>query len=256
MTVESGREPRGATTLRDVLERRLRERRRPRPGDQFYLHLADLRVALAETLAPARGEWLDFGSGTAPYRDLMPEARLFTADLAGGEAFEVDYELGPNGECPCADESFDGVLSTQVIEHAPDAAAHLADAFRVLRPGGRLVLSTHGIWEEHGGLDFWRWTAAGLASAASDAGFQVDRVRKLTCGDRAAIMFLRRVFATTPPPARGIVGALLWALRTLDARFAALDRYADRHLSTPPRAADDAVLYIAILLEAHRPDSP
>lgn len=38
-------------------------------------------------------------------------------------------------------ESFDGVVSMDVIEHVPDYERALSEAFRVLRPGGRLVLS-------------------------------------------------------------------------------------------------------------------
>jgi ubiquinone/menaquinone biosynthesis C-methylase UbiE len=43
---------------------------------------------------------------------------------------------------PFADGEFDLVLSTQVIEHVPDADAAVAELARVLRPGGTLVLST------------------------------------------------------------------------------------------------------------------
>jgi arsenite methyltransferase len=40
---------------------------------------------------------------------------------------------------PAADESFDAALCVQVLEYVPDVAAALAEARRVLRPGGRLV---------------------------------------------------------------------------------------------------------------------
>ena len=60
----------------------------------------------------------------------------------------------PNGECNAssvrfedmtcltfASESFDGVITMDVIEHIPDYAMALREAYRVLRPGGQLVLS-------------------------------------------------------------------------------------------------------------------
>lgn len=43
---------------------------------------------------------------------------------------------------PFGDAEFDAVVSMQVIEHLWDQAAHIAECARVLRPGGRLVLST------------------------------------------------------------------------------------------------------------------
>jgi SAM-dependent methyltransferase len=42
---------------------------------------------------------------------------------------------------PLADAAFDGVLSHNVLEVLPDPAALVAEAARVLRPGGRLVLA-------------------------------------------------------------------------------------------------------------------
>jgi SAM-dependent methyltransferase len=43
---------------------------------------------------------------------------------------------------PFDDASFEVVLCTQVIEHVLDAAAGVAELARVLKPGGRLVIST------------------------------------------------------------------------------------------------------------------
>lgn len=43
---------------------------------------------------------------------------------------------------PFPDQSFDVVLSFQVIEHVTDEAKYLSEAWRVLRPGGRFVVAT------------------------------------------------------------------------------------------------------------------
>ncbi len=43
---------------------------------------------------------------------------------------------------PLPDASLDLVVSFETVEHVPDAAAAIAEFARVLRPGGRLVLST------------------------------------------------------------------------------------------------------------------
>ena len=244
----------GDDGLDAVLAHRLRERANPQIGDEAFVHLADLRDALTCALMDACGVWLDFGSGTAPYRDLLPNARLVTADLPGAEAFPVEYELSMSGSCPCMSESFDGVLSTQVLEHVEDPRAYLHEAFRVLRSGGRLVLSTHGVWEDHGGTDLWRWTADGLAEEVRLAGFEVERVGKLTGDARAVLLLLRRGFMRRAYPARGVVGLLLTVLRWLDARYGAIDRYSQRQLKSTMGAAEaDLALYVAVIVEARRP---
>lgn len=59
--------------------------------------------------------------------------------------------LQGNGcQLPFPDETFDCVISSQVIEHIPDEGGrHLDELTRVLRPGGILVLGTpdYGNWE-------------------------------------------------------------------------------------------------------------
>jgi SAM-dependent methyltransferase len=47
---------------------------------------------------------------------------------------------------PFADAALDRVVSLNVAEHLADPAGHLAECFRVLRPGGRLVLA-HSDWD-------------------------------------------------------------------------------------------------------------
>jgi ubiquinone/menaquinone biosynthesis C-methylase UbiE len=55
----------------------------------------------------------------------------------------VEYRHGGAGALPYPDGSFDAAVSTQVLEYVADIPAVLAEALRVLRPGGRLfVLDT------------------------------------------------------------------------------------------------------------------
>ena len=101
---------------------------------------------------------LDVGAGDRPYRALFPDAVAFDvpdnphADLHGSlEAIPVD------------DASFDVVLCLQVLEHVPDPGAAVRELRRVVRPGGRVLLSTHGIYPFHPNPDdLWRWTHQGL----------------------------------------------------------------------------------------------
>ena len=132
--------------------------------------------ALAGGLAvPAGGRVVDYGCADAPYRRLFAaDVEYVAADLPGNS--QATVEIAPDGTLPVADADADAVLSTQVLEHVADPALYLRECARVLRPGGRLLLSTHGLMVYHPDPeDYWRWTCAGLHRAVEQAGLEVER---------------------------------------------------------------------------------
>src|SRR5262249_17511055 len=78
---------------------------------------------------------------------------------------------------PFAAGTFDGAFCSQVMEHVEQPAALLAEAFRVLRPGGQLLLSAPMYWRHHEEPhDFYRYTRYGVTHLLENAGFEVERV--------------------------------------------------------------------------------
>jgi SAM-dependent methyltransferase len=66
------------------------------------------------------------------------------------------------------------VVSFQVLEHVRDLGPYFAEARRVLKPDGRLLLSTHGVWLYHPHPeDHRRWTREGLIAEMAAHGFAV-----------------------------------------------------------------------------------
>lgn len=168
----------------------LRQRIDPRPGDSLYLHLSDVLLALQTHATDAKQDILDFGAGSSPYRSLFPKANYQRADFAIGTGEGLDFVLNESLRVGAPDNSFDLVLSTQVLEHVEQPESYLKECLRLLRPGGKLVLTTHGIYADHPcPLDLHRWTADGLAALCKKAGFESVTTSKLTAGPRA-LLFL------------------------------------------------------------------
>jgi arsenite methyltransferase len=69
----------------------------------------------------------------------MLEKARHNAALLGME--NAEFREGFLESLPVADESVDAVISNGVVNLCPDKAAALAEAYRVLKPGGRLQLS-------------------------------------------------------------------------------------------------------------------
>lgn len=143
-------------------------------------HLRALRHALeheADALEGA-GVLVDLGCGEMPYRPLFAPrvSRYIGADLPRNP--QADVSLDESGRADIADASADWVLSSQVLEHVPSPTDYLAEAHRLLKSGGTLLLSTHGYWMYHPDpTDYWRWTRDGLVRQIEAAGFEVQSVR-------------------------------------------------------------------------------
>jgi SAM-dependent methyltransferase len=156
-----------------------KRRRRPAFTDHDWLVQTRLASAILEAL-PALGHTgarvLDFGAGCMPYRDdfLAAGYGYIGADIDGS----CDIRIDADGRLPLADASVDAVVSFQVLEHVADIAQYLAEARRVLRSDGRLLLSTHGSWPYHPHpTDYRRWTRDGLILDLGNAGFGVDSIQ-------------------------------------------------------------------------------
>jgi SAM-dependent methyltransferase len=156
---------------------------------------------------------LDYGCADVPYRHFFPaDAEFVPADIEGNP--HAALILNPDGMVPADDESFDAVLSTQVLEHVEDPALYLSECFRVLRPGGRMLLSTHGIFVYHPDPDdYWRWTCAGLQRAVRDAGFEIDRFEGVIGLAATGLQLFQDAFYGELPPRVRPVFA--FALQTL-----------------------------------------
>jgi len=111
-----------------------------------------------------------------PYRPLFENvvSRYVGVDLRDNSSADLHFD--ESGKSALPSNSIDIVLSTQVLEHVRNPHSYLQECLRVLKPDGRLILSTHGYWPYHPDPhDYWRWTCEGLKKVMQDAGFRVTR---------------------------------------------------------------------------------
>jgi SAM-dependent methyltransferase len=118
----------------------------------------------AEEAHAAIGDYrvLDVGCGAKPYEPLFaPHAASYVGvDPVDNPRAELK---GPVEDLPVEDASFDVVLCNQVLEHCDSPAKAVSELRRVTAPGGRVLVTTHGVMPYHPSpTDYWRWTHAGL----------------------------------------------------------------------------------------------
>lgn len=101
---------------------------------------------------------------------------------------------------PVDDGSVDVVLSSQVLEHAADTRLYLSESYRVMRPGGLLFLSTHGVWRYHPDpCDFWRWTCDGLRKVVIEVRFEIEKFRGMMGPEATALQLWQDAVALRLP---------------------------------------------------------
>jgi SAM-dependent methyltransferase len=132
---------------------------------------------------------LDVGCGDRPYDALFPSAsEIVGFDRPGNAHADVHGEIEA---IPVEDASFDVVLCLQVLEHVPDPAAAVRELRRVVKPGGRVLATTHGVYPFHPNPDdLWRWTHTGLEKLFRDNGSWTSVTATAGAGTSATVAML------------------------------------------------------------------
>lgn len=148
----------------------------------FYLARSALYEAMRQSASQVSGRLLDVGCGTQPYRSLFKVSEYVGLEIDTPQArtrnIAVAYYDG--GAFPFESDSFDAVLCNQVLEHVFEPESFLAEIRRVLRPGGRLLLTVPFAWDEHEQpWDYARYSSFGLAALLGRNGFRILSHRKL-----------------------------------------------------------------------------
>jgi SAM-dependent methyltransferase len=107
---------------------------------------------------------LDVGGRIQPYRTLLPGVRYLAIDLRHTPLVDI---VARAEQIPFISQGFDLVLCTQMLEYAPDPGLVLTEIYRVLKPGGRLLLSVPTVFPRDADEDRWRFLPAGIRQLLS-----------------------------------------------------------------------------------------
>ncbi len=135
---------------------------------------------------------LDIGSGHGPYAGYFPNRMSVDIEPGPGVDFVADaHDLSRFG-----DESFESILATEVLEHLYAPQQAIDEMYRVLGPGGSVILTTRFIFPLHNiPGDYWRFTRYGLAHLFRHFK-DVEIIEETRTLEAVAVIFERLAFQT------------------------------------------------------------
>lgn len=167
-----------------TLERHLRTLARRIRSTPFHPQwLLEGRAELSNVLIEcSEGVVLDIGCADRWAQQYLPAGCAYVgvdSVATGGLLYGARPNLFADAHrLPLAASSVDHVLLFEVIEHLRNPEIALAEIARVLRPGGRLLMTVPFLYPVHDAPhDYQRYTEHGLKRDLIAAGFQVTELR-------------------------------------------------------------------------------
>lgn len=131
---------------------------------------------------------LDIGCANSPYAQYFPHR--IGIDIEKGEG--VDIVADAHFLSMFIDEEFDCVLCTEVLEHLHTPKQAISEMYRVLKPGGKLILTTRFIFPLHDTPgDYYRYTKYGLKYLLQD--FEIIELEEETNTIETLAILLQRI---------------------------------------------------------------
>jgi SAM-dependent methyltransferase len=129
-----------------------------------YLVLRNRRIHMRQFFAGMKsvGKVLDVGAQYCPYYPLFKDKCESYTSLDLVDTPIVDVVCNAE-QMKLADNSFDLVLCTQVLEHVQNPGRVVDECYRVLKPGGILIATAPSMYPQHGyPADNWRFMPDGF----------------------------------------------------------------------------------------------
>lgn len=155
----------------------------------FYIARKGLYKGIRALSPEIKGKVLDVGCGRKPYRDLFNCEEYIGLDIENpGHSHEnEDVDVFYDGKVfPFENATYDNALCNQVLEHVFNPDEFLEEINRVLKPGGKLLLTVPFAWDEHEQpYDYARYSSFGLTHLMESHGFAIEKHIKSVNDSRA-----------------------------------------------------------------------
>ena len=103
------------------------------------------------------GQVLDFGCGKSPFKKYFRSYQGADIDRINKDPdFLIDNKT--NVIVGISDSSIENLISIEVIEHVPDLANFMKEAYRVLKPNGYFLIIAPFVYNYHGSDDYARYS--------------------------------------------------------------------------------------------------
>jgi SAM-dependent methyltransferase len=162
----------------------------------FYFARKNLACALTKESGSINGRLLDVGCGSKPYQSIFNVDTYRGLDLDTSISRErgVAEDFYDGTRFPYQNSCFDSALCNQVLEHVFNPNEFLSEINRVLKPGGKLLLTVPFVWDEHEQpYDYARYSSFGLKSLLEKHGFEIIKHHK-SVNDFGVIVQLLNVY--------------------------------------------------------------
>jgi SAM-dependent methyltransferase len=184
---------------------------------------------------------LDIGAQNGPYAAHFPHR--VALDIRPGIGVQI---IGDTQALGIADATFDVVLCTEVLEHLPQPQQAVDEMFRVLKPGGQLLLTTRFLFPIHDAPhDYFRYTKYGLRHLLRR--FEVLELHEETDAVGTLAVLVQRLGMQAQTlgwrPLRAIWLLAAQAVRPLS--FLITEEYGDSRRTTPERGIMTSGYHVA-----------
>lgn len=148
----------------------------------FYFIRRGLFLNIKKMAPRLSGRLLDFGCGRKPYENLFSVDEYIGIDMeqTGHEHKNSKIDVYYDGKnIPFPDKSFESVFCSEVFEHVFNLDEIIMEINRVLKVGGKILITVPFSWNEHEvPYDFGRYTSFGIKHLLNKHGFDVLELQK------------------------------------------------------------------------------
>jgi SAM-dependent methyltransferase len=140
---------------------------------------------------------------------------------------------------PFRDRTFDAAICSEVLEHVADDGHVIREIARVLKPGGRLIVSVPFAFRYHPDpADFRRYTPVGLRAALERGGFTVEHAAGLGGKIMASLLLIDSIHMAVRVPLRAMLLLARWPLAAASRRDRGWSDYAANSVAIARRISE------------------